>query len=42
MKDTFLIGNEIIEQSLSEANADMYYDTMMNLVPAIQPRIDFS
>lgn len=39
MKDSFLIGNEIIEQALAEVNADWNRDTMMNLVHAIQQRM---
>lgn len=39
MKDSFLIGNEIIEKALAEANADMNHDTIMNLVHAIQQRM---
>lgn len=39
MEDSFLIGNEIIEKALAEANADMNHDTIMNLVHAIQQRM---
>ena len=39
MEDSFLIGNEIIEKALTEANADMNHDTIMNLVHAIQQRM---
>lgn len=39
MEDNFLIGNEIIEKALAEANADMNHDTIMNLVHAIQQRM---
>ena len=39
MEDNFLIGNEIIEQALAEANENMNHDTIMNLVRAIQQRM---
>lgn len=39
MNDSFLIGNEIIENALAEANANMNHDTIMNLVHAIQQRM---
>lgn len=39
MEDSFLIGNEIIEQALAEANENMNHDTIMNLVRAIQQRM---
>ena len=39
MEDSFLIGNEIIEQALAEANENMNHDTIMNLVHAIQQRM---
>ena len=39
MEDKFLIGNEIIEQALAEANANMCHETIMALVQAIQDRM---
>ena len=39
MEDKFLIGNEIIEKALAEANTNMNDDTVMNLVYAIQQRM---
>ena len=39
MKDSFLIGNEIIEQALAAVNADWNRDTMTDLVHAIQQRL---
>ena len=39
MEDKFLIGNDIIEKALAEANANMNDDTVMNLVYAIQQRM---
>ena len=39
MEDKFLIGNDIIEKALAEANVNMDDDTVMNLVYAIQQRM---
>lgn len=39
MEDKFLVGNEIIEKALADANANMCHETIMALVNAIQERM---